>query len=87
MSVNSNNRVQRTENDKYDRISWVIYDGDTHLMSRGAENETEIPDSLWKYLKAEKGKTYTVYMEAYKSIDGGRAYGYIRVSNILKYIY
>ena len=87
LSVNSNNRVQRTENDKYDRISWVIYDGDTHLMSRGAENETEIPDSLWEYLKAEKGKTYTVYMETYKSVDGGRAGGYIRVSNILKYIY
>ena len=87
LSVNENNRVQRTENDKYDRISWVIYDGDTHLMSRGAENETEIPDSLWEYLKAEKGKNYTVYMEAYKSVDGGRAGGYIRVSNILKYIY
>lgn len=87
LNVNENNRVQRTENDKYDRISWVIYDGDDHLMSRGAENETEIPDSLWEYLKAEKGKTYTVYLEAYKSVDGGRAGGYMRVSNILKYIY
>ena len=87
LNVNENNRVQRTENDKYDRISWVIYDGDDHLMSRGAENETEIPDSLWEYLKAEKGKIYTVYLEAYKSVDGGRAGGYMRVSNILKYIY
>ena len=86
LSVNSNNRVQRTENDKYDRISWVIYDGDDHLMSRGAENETEIPDSLWEYLKAEKGKTYTVYMEAYKRNSDGTS-GYTRVSNILKYIY
>ncbi len=86
LSVNSNNRVQRTENDKYDRISWVIHDGDTHLMSRGAENETEIPDSLWEYLKAERGKTYTVYMEAYKYNSDGSS-GYVRVSNILQYIY
>ena len=86
LSVNENNRVQRTENDKYDRIDWVIYDGDTHLMSRGAENETELPDSLWEYLKAEKGKTYTIYMRAYKSNSDGTS-GYTRVSNILKYIY
>ena len=88
LSVNENNRVQRTENDKYTtNIQWVIFDGDTHLMSRGAKDETEIPDSLWQYLKAEKGKTYTVYLEAYKSVDGGREGGYMRVSNILQYIY
>ena len=86
LSVNENNRVQRTENDKYDRIDWVIYDGDTHLMSRGAENETEIPTSLWEYLKAEKGKTYTIYMRAYKRNSDGTS-GYTRVSNILQYIY
>ena len=86
LSVNENNRVQRTENDKYDRIDWTIYDGDTHLMSRGAEGETEIPDSLWEYLHAEKGKTYTVYMRGYKQNSDGTS-GYTRVSNILKYIY
>ncbi len=86
LSVNENNRVQRTENDKYDRIDWTIYDGDTHLMSRGAENETEIPDSLWEYLHAEKGKTYTVYMRGYKKNSDGTS-GYTRVSNIIQYIY
>ena len=86
LSVNEKNRVQRTKNEKYNRIDWVIYDGDTHLMSRGAENETEIPDSLWEYLKAQKGKTYTIYMEAYKINSDGTS-GYTRVSNILQYIY
>ena len=86
LSVNEKNRVQRTKNEKYNRIDWAIYDGNKPLLKRGAETETEIKDSVWEYLKAEKGKTYTIYMEAYKINSDGTS-GYTRVSNILEYIY
>ena len=68
LSVNEKNRVQRTKNEKYKHIYWVIYDGDKPLLKRAAETETEIKDSVWEYLKAEKGKTYTIYMEQYPPI-------------------
>ena len=86
LSVNEKNRVQRTKNEKYNHVNWVICDGDKPLLKRAAETETEIKDSVWEYLKAEKGKTYTIYMESYKNNPDGTS-GYTRVSNILQYIY
>ncbi len=84
LSVNEQGQVQRTQLDSEDgcRIQWVIKENGVHKLSRGAENETVIPDWVWDKI-GEKGKTYSVYMEMYSP----SANGYIIASNTIDFQY
>lgn len=84
LSVNENGRVQRTEAEFDKSLSWVIYDGTKHILTRGAENELEIPDWVWKNV-GTKGTTYTIYLEGYTSTNNEQ--GYIILSNTIEYQY
>lgn len=56
-------------------------------MTRGAENELEIPDWVWEKV-GTKDTTYTIYLQGYYS-DTNSSYqsGYVILSNTIEYTY
>lgn len=87
LSINEQGRVQRTEADFDKSLSRVIYNGGKHILTRGAENELEIPDWVWEKV-GTKDTTYTIYLQGYYS-DTNSSYqsGYVILSNTIEYTY
>ena len=83
ITVNDKGQIERTEADFSEILSWVILDGEKHMLSRGAEKELVLPDQIWEKIGAQHGKTYSVHLEGYSREAGG----YIRVSNQIDYRY
>lgn len=78
LTVNADNTITREESE-YDNLSWVIYSGGEHVLTRNAENGTTLDLSTIKV--TPPGATYVIYVTAYV---GGH---YVPISNSVEVTY